>query len=633
MATQDQKLDSSLARLQGLSQGGRVVFAAKEMGRVHRDRLIAAGHLQRIIGGWLLRTQPERDAEDGSAWWAAYWTFCAAYCEARFGADWHLTAEQSLLLHVEDTVVPAELVVCAPRGQNNDLELLFGTSLYDLREATRPAPDDLVTRNGLRLYTLDAALVKVPEGFYSAHPLEAQLALRAVPDASGLLRRLLRTGQPIVGGRLAGAFRHIGRIDLTEEILATLRSAGHAPVERNPFTAPRLPIAARRGAASIVARLAGLYSLGRASLADRLPVSPGRITDPNRYLQSLPSRHTEDAFHGLWLDGALVTRDALVQAAEGTVTVAQLAANRDAAGLTALGDWQAFQGVVRSMGAIFGGAPVVDVLREAHREWYREWLRPSVTGRLRSVGALAGYRDAAVYLPSSRFVPPDAPAMRVAMPALFDLLESESDPLVRAVMAHWLFSYLRPYREGNGRMAHFLMNALLAAGGWQWRTIEGTEQARYADALDQAHRSYDLGPLAALIVQGLEPADAADARAALSDTADAMAPPQAHAAPEPDAGPALAAEPVAAASGVPPATDTPVAAAPADATVHPPEPTEPPPAPATDAVVASAEEASGSADASPVPPTAAPAKPARTKSGKPRKAYAPQPTQMGLFGE
>ena len=194
----------------------------------------------------MLRVPPGSDASDGTAWWAAYWSFCAAYCESRFDEVWHLSAEQSVLLHAEDTVVPATLVVCARKGQNNHLELLHGTALYDLRESHSPAAEDLVVRDGLRLLTLDAALVRVPEAFYVAHPLEAQLALRSIPDASGLLRRLLRTGQPVVAGRLAGAMRHIGRVDLCEEIIATMRAAGHSPVERNPFASPRLPTVHRR---------------------------------------------------------------------------------------------------------------------------------------------------------------------------------------------------------------------------------------------------------------------------------------------------------------------------------------------------------------------------------------------------
>jgi len=658
VATQEQKLDSSLARLEGLAKGGRVVFAAKEMGRVHRDRLIASGHLQRIIGGWLLRTPPERDEDDGTAWWAAYWIFCAAYCESRFGAVWHLSAEQSVLLHVEDTVVPSELVVCSPRGQNNDLELLHGTSLYDLREATPPPAEDLVLRQGLRLYSLDAALVKVPEAFYGAHPLEAQLALRAVPDASGLLRRLLRTGQPIVAGRLAGAFRHIGRLDVTDEILATMRSAGHVPVERNPFTAPRLPMAVRRGAPSLVARLAGLAALGRASIADRLPVSPGRITDPNAYLESLPARHGDDAFHGLWLDGLVVTRDALAQVADGEVTPAQLTATRDRAGLSALGDLQAFRAVVRSIGAILGGAPTMEVLREGHREWYREFMQPLVTGRLRSVGALAGYRDGPVYLAASRFVPPEAQAMRSAMPALFDLLEGETDPFARAVMGRWLMSYLHPYREGNGRMAHFLMNVLLAAGGWQWRTVLGTEQSRYQDALEQANLSYDLGPLAALIAEGLEavpsvsagrdtfaPAEALpavsvsvpsaesgfeDTTGASSRTVVALEAPIVAATAEIAASADDATTADAEAAIEPPTREEDVEAHTADSALTP-DATEadavPPP------VVEGLSDLGGPVETAAVTPMGAAEKPARSKSAKPRKKYAPQPTQMGLFGE
>jgi Fic family protein len=51
------------------------------------------------------------------------------------------------------------------------------------------------------------------------------------------------------------------------------------------------------------------------------------------------------------------------------------------------------------------------------------------------------------------------------MPALFDLLENEPAPSVRAVLGHWMFGYIHPYPDGNGRMARFLMNAMLASGG------------------------------------------------------------------------------------------------------------------------------------------------------------------------
>jgi Fic family protein len=56
-----------------------------------------------------------------------------------------------------------------------------------------------------------------------------------------------------------------------------------------------------------------------------------------------------------------------------------------------------------------------------------------------------------------------------AMPALFDLIEHEPAPAVQAVLGHWLLGYVHPFPDGNGRIARFLMNALLVAGGYPGR--------------------------------------------------------------------------------------------------------------------------------------------------------------------
>jgi hypothetical protein len=144
--------------------------------------------------------------------------------------------------------------------------------------------------------------------------------------------------------------------------------------------------------------LAGLAALGRASLVDQGVPSPGRIADPNAYLQSLTARHADDAFHGLWLDGLVVTREAIALADDATLPAPRRGDVRDLALLIARGDLQAFRSVSRAIGAILAGAPVTEVLREAHREWYREFLQPRVAARLLPVAALAGYREDRVYL-------------------------------------------------------------------------------------------------------------------------------------------------------------------------------------------------------------------------------------------
>lgn len=114
--------------------------------------------------------------------------------------------------------------------------------------------------------------------------------------------------------------------------------------------------------------------------------------------------------------------------------------NRDApAARGCCGYWQAFQVVKASVAEIIAGANAGALVRTAHKDWYGELFQPCVSAGLIPAAALAGYRNDAVYLRTSRYVPLRWEALRDAMPALFDLLERETDPGVRAVLGHWLF--------------------------------------------------------------------------------------------------------------------------------------------------------------------------------------------------
>ncbi|WP_348524783.1 hypothetical protein [Mesorhizobium huakuii] len=214
MATPNEKLADALDALKALQSGGRRVIKSEEIKRVHRERLLQNGFLREVIKGWLISTGPHAQEGDTTPWYASFWEFCALYCRDRFGNDWHLSPEQSVLLHAEATAIPSQVIVYTPKGGNNTLQLLFGTSLYDLRQKQILAQEDVVEKDGLRLFALDAALVKVPEAFFHRSPIEAQVALAAVKDVSGVLSRLLDGGHSAVAGRLAGAFRRAGRPSL-----------------------------------------------------------------------------------------------------------------------------------------------------------------------------------------------------------------------------------------------------------------------------------------------------------------------------------------------------------------------------------------------------------------------------------
>jgi Fic family protein len=98
-------------------------------------------------------------------------------------------------------------------------------------------------------------------------------------------------------------------------------------------------------------------------------------------------------------------------------------------------------------------------------------------------------------------VPPRWEAVRDALPSLFDLIEQEPEPGVRAVLGHWLFGYIHPYPDGNGRMARFLMNAMLASGGYPWTVVRVEDRDGYLAALDRASIDMDIAPFAGFIAE------------------------------------------------------------------------------------------------------------------------------------
>lgn len=505
MATPNEKLAGALAALQALQKGGRRVFQSDELSRVHRERLIRNRFVQNVMRGWLISSSPNARDGDSTPWHASFWEFCGRYCDDRFKDQWHLSPEQSLLLHAENTVIPQQVVVYSPKGTNNTTALLFGTSLYDLKQPQMPTPADLAVRDGLRLYSQAAALVKVPEAFFARYPIEAQVVLASLPDASDVLRRLLDGGHSAVAGRLAGAFRRIGRGDAADEIVATMKAAEYQVREADPFTPQQTFGAIRPTQAPIVARIEALWETMRAPVLKAFPKAPGLPKNKRKYLDFVDGIYKSDAYHSLSIEGYSVTPELIERVRTGNWNPEQHDGDRQSRdALAARGYWQAFQVVKQNVSKIIAGANPGALAHAAHREWYRELFQPCVVAGLIAPTALAGYRNDAVHLRTSRYVPPRWEAVRDAMPALFNLLEQEPEPAVRAVLGHWLFGYVHPYPDGNGRVARFLMNTMLASGGYPWTVIRVEDLDSYLSALDRASIDMDINPFADFIAKRVQ---------------------------------------------------------------------------------------------------------------------------------
>jgi len=94
------------------------------------------------------------------------------------------------------------------------------------------------------------------------------------------------------------------------------------------------------------------------------------------------------------------------------------------------------------------------------------------------------------------------------MPTFFELLSEEKEASVRVVLGHFVFVYIHPYLDGNGRMGRFLMNTMLASGGYPWTVVPVTQRKDYMAALESASVQQDIRPfvnfLASLVGDGLK---------------------------------------------------------------------------------------------------------------------------------
>ena len=498
MATPADKLAQSLAALKALQDARTVAIRASDLTRVHRERLLRNGFIREVMKGWYVPARPDGAAGESTDWYASFWPFCAAYLTERFGNDWCLGAEHSVALHTGNWNVPRQLLVRATRGGNKPTGLLHGTSIFDLRLEV-PAALDIEVVDGLRLMRLPTALVACAPGHFAAHAVEMRAALAMIADASDVLARLLDGGHSSIAGRLAGAFRNIGRDQIAETITATMRTAGYTVNETDPFD-DRPPVAiGERETSPAVNRLRMSWAAMRGAVLACFPRPPGLPADTGAYLRRVEDVYVTDAYNSLSIEGYRVSAELIERVRSGNWNPDTAADREHQDALAARGYWQAFQKVKETLGRILQGANAGQAAQADHGTWYREMFGPGVAAGILKPADLAGYRSGPVFIRQSIHVPPRSEAVRALMPAFFDLLREEPEASVRVVLGHFFFVNIHPYFDGNGRMGRFLMNAMLASGGYPWTVVPLVQRTRYMEALETASVGGDIRPFAELL--------------------------------------------------------------------------------------------------------------------------------------
>ncbi len=464
-----------------------------------------------------MSASPAAKAGDTTPWIAAMKDFIAAYCDARFGTEWCVSADYSLRLHAGTTLLPKQVVVHARQGKNGVVALPDGFSLMDYQARDFPSADRRDIAGGVRTMTLEQALLKVPENFFRASPQDAQIALLSITDASELSRLLADGNHGTIAGRLAGAFLAVGREAIANDIVGFMRALGNQVTVVNPFSAPPPIVLGGRIESPHVSRLRLMWSAMRGDVASSFPEEPGLPMDVPAFMKAVEEVYVTDAYHSLSIEGYRVTPELIRRVASGEWNDERHEEDRRSRdAMAARGYWLAHNEVNQSILQIFEGANPGEVLKRDHGGWFRAMFSPSVTAGVLAAADLAGYRGHQVYIRNAAHVPPSREAVRDMMPVFFELLRDEPLASVRAVLGHFMFVFIHPYMDGNGRIGRFIMNSMLASGGFPWTVLRLEDRDRYMDALNSASRDGDIKPFAKFVAQSLRNAAEANTDAQLA---------------------------------------------------------------------------------------------------------------------
>lgn len=501
MATPAEKLADSLQKLKELQDLGIIAIKSEMLSRTHRERLLKNNFIEEVYKGWYLIVPPTSRKGDSTTWFSNYWEFCTQYLQDRLGTEWCISPEQSLMLHAGNTTVPTQLIVRSPKANNATTPWPYNTSLFLLR-ANLPDKEEKIEVQGIRMYNLPASLINSSPNTFKQNSLDARTALTLISDSSEVLPLLLEGGHSVVSGRISGAFRNIGKEKIASNIAETMIKAGYDVRITDPFD-NRLPVLFTSHIRSPYENRIKLMWMGmRETILAQFPSEPGISLDITSYLKSVEDIFITDAYHSLSIEKYKVTPELIERVRNGYWNIKDNSDDRQQRdAMAAKGYWDAFNSVKASIKKILEKSNPGQVVDQDHGEWYRELFGPSVTAGLLRPADLAGYRNHQVYIGNSMHTPFNKEAVRDTMPVLFQLLSEEPSAAVRAVLGHFIFVFIHPYMDGNGRMGRFLMNAMLASGGYPWTVIPVEQRDDYMQALEYASTKQDIKPFAVFLSQ------------------------------------------------------------------------------------------------------------------------------------
>lgn len=493
------ELANALRHLKKVLKARPGAVTAQDLSSLDKAVLLDAGFLRPVIKGWFVCSNPSESPGDSTAWFSSFWAFVAAYLRHRFGDRYCLSPEASVLLHTGSFLPPKKLVVVIEDNVTDVVRLPFDTSLMiypDPKRLPRKAASSADVTDGLHVWPVAPALCRCGPQFFKAQRREVEIAMAMVRDVSEFVTALTDLSNHSASARIAGALAFVGREAEAQILVKALSTPGRKLYPHNPFDTQVATLVGARERSPYTLRLRAMWQDWRHVVLEHFPPAPGLPANATQYLDSIDERYKSDAYNSLSIEGYQVTDELIERVANGDWNPeAGQDHKKDRDALAARGYFQAFGVVKQTISEILAGARISDAVRFGHQLWYAELFGPAVSAGILRPHQITGYRSGPIYIRNSMHTPVPRDAILDSLDELWRLIDQEPQASVRAVLGHHLFVFIHPYFDGNGRIGRFLMNVLLASGGYPWTIVRVSERQAYMQALESASVQGDIKPL------------------------------------------------------------------------------------------------------------------------------------------
>jgi len=466
-----------------------------------REALRDNGWLREIFKGYALLVEPSSKENEETLWQGNFWSFLAVYLKDRFGNGYVLTPDNSLDVLTGANVLPKQVIAYAMKGGQGKTDLPHNYSVFTSIVPPSRMPTQTAVVNGLRVMPLEIALARAVPAFFEKSPANARIAFISA-DVSKLALAIAENKQSEAAAhRIFHGLRSVGRAEDADTFTALLQAARFQFKPTAGEVAPKdfMPVRTR---SPYAARIFDLWSELRVPVAEIFP-PPAKLRDHAGILKSLEDTYVHDAYHSLSIEGYRVSEELIGKIASGDWNPDTAADRENVAAMAAKGYFEAFQTVKKDIEEALKSNRPAEVVRNNFPVWYAKLFSPSMQAGILSPSDLVGYRNGPVYIRNSLHVPPPRDAVSDAVDALFTCLSNEQNPAVRAALGHFIFTFIHPYPDGNGRIGRFIMNFMFVTAGYPWTIIRSdpAQKASYLSGLERASVYRDIIPLVKFIVE------------------------------------------------------------------------------------------------------------------------------------